>query len=145
MGQKVFHFTHRVSYADCTVGNHVYHSRFLEILERARGEFFRSLGGSLLDWQEQDVIFPVMACGMKFRAMARYDDLLGVRLWVAGLGRARFACASEIHNASGTLLHEAVIDVVCTTIEGRPRRLPSPLFAALQGYLTPAAGAETSP
>ena len=38
-----FRHPHRVSYAECTVGNHVYHSRYLDWLEAARGEFIRSL------------------------------------------------------------------------------------------------------
>jgi acyl-CoA thioester hydrolase len=140
MAHQVFRYDHRVGYVECTAGNHVYHSRFLEMLERARGEWFRSLGSSLLDWQEQDVIFPVRACEMKFRAMARYDDLLEIELWVAELGRARFACASRILNASRLLIHEAVIDIVCTTRLGRPCRLPEPLHRALQDYW-PASGA----
>ena len=53
-----FRHTHRVSYAECTVGNHVYHSRYLDLLEAARGEFLRTLGPTVLHWQEQDVIFP---------------------------------------------------------------------------------------
>ena len=36
-----FRHPHRVSYAECTVGNHVYHSRYLDWLEAARGEFIR--------------------------------------------------------------------------------------------------------
>jgi acyl-CoA thioesterase FadM len=45
--------THRVSYAECTVGNHIYHSRYLDLLEAARGEFIRSLGPTVLHWQEK--------------------------------------------------------------------------------------------
>jgi acyl-CoA thioesterase FadM len=43
-----FCHTHRVTYAECTVGNHVYHSRYLDLLEAARGEFIRSLGATVL-------------------------------------------------------------------------------------------------
>ena len=42
---------HRVSYAECTVGNHVYHARYLDFLEAARGEWLRSLGAPVLHWQ----------------------------------------------------------------------------------------------
>ena len=53
-----FRHPHRVSYAECTVGNHVYYSRYLDWLEAARGEFIRSLGSTVLQWQECDVYFP---------------------------------------------------------------------------------------
>lgn len=55
----IFQYTHRVSYADCTVGNHIYYGRYLNLLEIARGEFFRHLGITLLQLQAQDTIFPV--------------------------------------------------------------------------------------
>ena len=57
MSAPVFRHTHRVSYAECTLGNHVYYSRYLDLLEAARGDFFRQLGSPLLHWQERDVIF----------------------------------------------------------------------------------------
>ena len=50
----MFCHTYRVTYADCTVGDHIYYSRYLDLLEAARGEFFRSLGCTFLQWQEQD-------------------------------------------------------------------------------------------
>ena len=43
-----FRHPHRVTYAECTVGNHIYHSRYLDLLEAARGEFLRSLGPTVL-------------------------------------------------------------------------------------------------
>jgi len=43
-----FRHIYRVVYADCTLGNHIYYSRYLDILEAARGEFFRHLGVPLL-------------------------------------------------------------------------------------------------
>lgn len=138
MPHQTFSCTQRVSYAECTVGNHVYHSRFLDILERARGEFFRSLNCSFLDLQEEDVIFPVTECELKFRAMARYDDLLTVELWLTQLGRARFSCAGQIRNAAGAMLFESIAHLGCTTREGRPRRMPAHLSDALKEYVAPA-------
>jgi YbgC/YbaW family acyl-CoA thioester hydrolase len=138
MSHRIFSCHHRVSYAECTVGNHVYHSRLLDILERARGEFFRTLNCSLLELQEAGVAFAVTACELKFRAMARYDDLLTVELWLTQLGRARFSCAGRISSASGDTLFESVTHLGCTTREGRPRRLPAPLSEAIRDFVAPA-------
>ncbi len=135
MTHKVFRCSHRVSYAECTVGNHVYHSRFLDILERCRGEFFRSLDSSFLQLQEQGFMFPVTHCEMRFFAMARYDDVLSVELWLTELGRARFSCASRILGATGAVLHEAVVRIACANLEGKPCRLPVALAGTLQAYL----------
>ena len=44
----MFRYTHRVTYAECTVGDHIYHSRYLDLLEAARGEFMRASGWTVL-------------------------------------------------------------------------------------------------
>ena len=80
---------HRVSYAECTVGNHVYHSRYLDLLEAARGEFIRSFGSTVLRWQENDLIFPVIEARLNYRFPARYDDLLAIEVWVCLLYTSR--------------------------------------------------------
>ena len=51
MATEVFRHSHRVTYAECTMGNHIYYARYLDLLEAARGEFFRSLGTTLRHWQ----------------------------------------------------------------------------------------------
>ena len=76
MAHRVFSCQRRVNYADCTAGNHVYHSRYLDMAEQARGEFFRNLGQPFLAWQETGVIFPVVEATLRYCAPARYDDLL---------------------------------------------------------------------
>src|SRR5438132_11298610 len=70
MSVLIFKHTHRVTYSDCTAGNHVYYSRFLDLLEAARGEFFRHLGRTFLHWQESGTIFPVTECRLRYLAPA---------------------------------------------------------------------------
>jgi hypothetical protein len=36
MGDQTFRHTHRVTYAECTVGNHIYYARYLDLLEAAK-------------------------------------------------------------------------------------------------------------
>ena len=57
---SVFVHRLRVTYASCTLGNHVYYSRYLDFLEEARGELFRHLGRTFVQWQEAGLIFPVL-------------------------------------------------------------------------------------
>ena len=44
MNGPTFVHRHRVTYSECTVGDHIYHSRYLDLLEAARGEFMRHAG-----------------------------------------------------------------------------------------------------
>lgn len=140
MHGPIFHYHHRVSYSECTLGNHVYYGRYLDILERARGELFQAVGHSMLSLQERGAIFPVLECGIKYKFPARYDDVLDVRLWVTQLDRVRLAFAYRILNPTQKLVLEATTHHVCTSLEEKPQRLPADLAAALQPFVaSPAA------
>jgi acyl-CoA thioester hydrolase len=136
---RVFRHEHRVPYAQCTLGNHVYYSRYLDILEAARGEFFRSLGKPFLYWQEHDTIFPVVECRLRYKGAARYDDVVVVELWVTAAEKVRLNFAYRILNGAGQVLVEADTLHVCTSLQDKPKRLPEELGTALQPFLTLAA------
>jgi acyl-CoA thioester hydrolase len=128
MDAKIFRYEHRVTYAECTVGNHIYYSRYLDILEAARGEFFRQLGTPLLKWQEQNAIFPVVECHIRHKSPARYDDLLTIELWLTTAERVRLNFAYRILNQNKALLLEAETHHVCTGLDEKPKRLPDELI-----------------
>ena len=135
MANEVFRSTHRVTYADCTVGNHIYYARYLDLLEEARGEFFRHLGKTFLAWQQEGVAFPVLECRLAFKAPARYDDLLTTELWLTELGKLRLNFAARILNQENKLIVEAATHHVCASLEEKPRRLPEELAQRLQPFL----------
>jgi acyl-CoA thioester hydrolase len=127
---------HRVTYAECTVGNHIYHSRYLDLLEAARGEFIRSLGATVLQWQENDMIFPVIEARLCYKFPARYDDLLTIEVQVTALEKVRLNFGHRILNQNGRLILEAETFHVCTGIDEKPKRLPEELAEKLRPYLT---------
>lgn len=131
MAQLVFRHTHRVTYADCTMGHHVYYARYLDVLEAARNEFFRSLGLPFLDLQYQDTLFPVIECHLRFKSPGRYDDLLAVDVWPTLAERVRLNLAYRILNPTGALVLEAETHHICTTIGEKPKRLPEVLCLKL--------------
>jgi len=134
MAALVFRHTHRVTYAECTLGNHVYYARYLDFLEAARGEFFRDLGATLLQWQEQGTIFPVIECRLRYKAPARYDDVLTIEVWPARVERTRLNFAGRISNQTGKLILEAETFHVCAGLNEKPKRLPEELVAKLAPY-----------
>ena len=131
----MFRHTHRVTYAECTVGNHVYHSRYLDLLEAARGEFIRSLGPTVLHWQEKDVIFPVIEARLRFKSPARYDDLLAIEVWPTLIERVRLNFGHRVTNQHGKLILEAETSHACTGIDEKPKRMPEELAEKLKPYL----------
>jgi acyl-CoA thioester hydrolase len=133
---SVFRCSHRVTYADCTVGGHIYYSRYLELLEAARGEFFRELGITLLQLQKQDVIFPVIECRLRYRAAARYDDTLTIELWPTRIEGARLNFGFRMLNQAGVLIVEGETLHACTGLNEKPRRLTEELRARLKPLLS---------
>ena len=131
---QVFQHTHRVSYAECTAGNHVYYARYLDLLEIARGEFFRHLGTSFLHWQEQDVIFPVIECRVRYKSPARYDDLLTIELWPFAMEKVRLNFGYRILK-SDMLVLEAETFHACTGLDEKLRRIPEELEKLLRPHL----------
>ena len=137
MEARTFRHVHRVTYADCTVGDHIYYSRYLDLLEAARGEFFRHLGVTFRQWQEQDAIFPVIECRLRYKSPARYDDVLTIEVWVTEAERVRLNFAHRIINQDGALILEAETAHVCTGLDEKPKRLPVALAELLEPYRQP--------
>jgi|1185.fasta_scaffold219750_2 acyl-CoA thioester hydrolase len=138
MSSETFIHRQRVIYAQCTIGNHVYHSRYLDIMEAARGEFMRALGYPLQRLQDEDYIFPVVSLRMKFIAPARYDDELEIRLSLKDVSRLRLTVNHQIAGSEGQTFVEAETDHVCTSIHEKPKRMPLELLAACERYLVKA-------
>ena len=139
MATEVFRHSHRVTYAECTMGNHIYYARYLDLLEAARGEFFRTLGTTLRHWQETGILFPVIECSVRYRAAARYDEVLVIEVWLTELERVLATFAHRIINEAGREILQATTRHACTSLEEKPKRVPDELDRLLRPHLRPPA------
>ena len=130
-----FRHRHRVTYAECTVGDHVYHSRYLDLLEAARGEFLRALGEPVQSLQEADCIFPVIEARLRYQRPARYDDLLAIEVWLTRVQGVRINFGHRVLNQHGQVVLEAETFHCCTGRNEKPKRLPEKLLAKFEAYL----------
>lgn len=135
MSTNTFVHKHRVAYADCTVGNHIYYGRYLDLLECARGEFFRSLGISFATLQEQGEIFPVIEARLKYKFPARYDDVLNIEIWPTVAERVRLNFAYRVTNQNDVLILTGETLHVCTGLDDKPRRINEGLAFALAPFV----------
>lgn len=128
--QAAFEWPVRVYYEDTDAGGVVYHARYLMFLERARTEWLRAAG------LEQDrlaaehgIVFAVTRADLRFRAPARFNDLLHVTARPVSHGRVRIAFEQTICNASapGEPLVTAHVEVACVN-QARFRAAPIPEF-----------------
>ena len=126
-----FRHHHRVTYAECTIVDHIYHSRYLDLLEAARGEFFRALGTPVLALQDADCIFPVIEARLRYKFPARYDDRLTIEVWPTRVEGVRVNFGHRILNQDGKLILEAETFHCCTSRDEKPKRLPAELVEKL--------------
>lgn len=135
MPPSPFSHRHRVTYSECTIGNHVYYSRYLDLLEEARGEFFRSIGWPLLKLQGEGIAFPVRECRLRYEAPARYDDVVVIELWIAELNRLWLKFGFAIRSEAGELLVDGQTDHICASTDEKPKRMPKELLECLNRFL----------
>ena len=132
---ELFRCAHRVTYAECTVGDHIYHSRYLDLLEAARGEFMRALGTPVLELQNADSIFPVIEARLHYKFPARYDDRLTIEVWPSVVEHVRLNFGHRIVNQDGKLILEAETRHCCTGRDEKPKRLPADLVEKLKPFV----------
>jgi len=94
----------RVYYEDTDTGGVVYHSNYLNFMERARTEWLRALGfeqDELL--REYGVIFAVSAVSVAFHKPARFNELLAVTVALDRRGAASLTLKQEVRRAEEVL------------------------------------------
>ena len=139
MVRSAFQYTHRVVYSECTIGNHIYYSRYLDILEAARGEFFRHIGSPLRQLQETGCIFPVIGVEASYKSPARYDDEIVIETRVTALRShvIKFGYRLARLTPDGEqLLAEAETVHVSVDKNMRKRSLPEKYIIAIRATMT---------
>lgn len=118
----------RVYYQDTDAGGVVYHSTYLNFMERARYEWLRELGfnaNALIEIHQ--VLFMVRSLEIEYFKPAVLDDLLQVTVAVTDMGRSRITLSQEILRNQIKLVN-ATIHVVCVGTEKlKPVSIPVPL------------------
>jgi len=124
-------FPLRVYYEDTDAAGMVYHANYLKFAERGRSEMLRSLGFPHRKLAAEDGVgFAVRRCSVEYLTPARLDDALVVDTTLLELGAATLNLRQQIRRG-GDLLADLEVLVACIGRDGRPRRLPSTLRAAL--------------
>lgn len=115
----------RVYYEDTDAAGVVYHSNYLNYMERARTEYLREHGVSVAELAANGVVFPVVRVEMQFRSPARHDDLLQVTVETVRSGGSSMTLKQQVlRDSDNQLLVEALITIACATPKLKPRRIP---------------------
>lgn len=115
----------RVLYGDTDQARVVHHARYLAFLEAGRLEFLRARGLDYRVFEERTGLgLPVVEARLRYRAPARFDDLLDVETWVASCTRAKVVFESQILRGDEVLV-EASMTIACVALRtGRVASVP---------------------
>lgn len=126
----------RVLYGDTDAGGVVYNATYLRYFEQGRGEFMRDCGLPYKDLETRGYILPLVESYLRYKAPARYDDLLDIETCLAELTpfSCRFHCRVS-NSADGRLLVKGFTHHASINRQGKLTALPEDVITVLQGYL----------
>lgn len=117
---------HRVSYGETDTMGVLYYAEYMHIFERARSTLIRERGMSYTVVERRGIYLPVREAYCRYRAPARYDDLVYVRVWISEWRRASVTFSYELYAEDKTaqlatgMTQHAVVDP-----SGKPVAVPA--------------------
>ena len=97
--------TVRVRYKDTDQMGVAYYANYFVWFEVGRCEYFRELGMSYRDLEQNEILLPVIEAFCKYKNPARYDDLLLIKTGLKFLEDVKLGFYYEIfHRERGELL-----------------------------------------
>jgi len=120
----------RIYYEDTDFTGVVYHANYLRYLERGRSDFFRVIGISHTEMAKVDTAFALTRMEIDFKRAARVDDALLVRTTYDRVKGPRLFVSQRITRGD-ELIAQAVVEAVCITMDGRPRKPTAQMVAML--------------
>jgi acyl-CoA thioester hydrolase len=124
----------RVRYAETDAMGIVHHAVYPVWMELGRSDLLRELGQSYADWEARGVMMSVAELRVRYRAPARYDELVEVRTRVKEAGRRKVIFAYDVLR-DGTRLAEGESLHVVTGSDGRARVMPEDLLRLISRAL----------
>jgi acyl-CoA thioester hydrolase len=125
----------RVRYAETDQMGVVYHSNYVIWFEVGRVETLRKLGLTYKQLEQQGCHLPVVEVRCRYKAPARYDDLITVRTRLKKVRSNLIRFGYEIvRSADGTLLAEGETVHLTLDDQGERRAFPEQYLAALQNH-----------
>lgn len=116
----------------------VYHANYLVWFDRARTELMRATGLTYKQLEQQGVYLAVSEVRVRYRAAARYDDLVQVRCWVRELASRRVTFGYVVERVgTGELLATGETALVSLTHQHTVTRLPEHVLDLLKPITDP--------
>jgi acyl-CoA thioester hydrolase len=125
--QRVIDVRVRVRYPEADPMGYLHHAQYPIYFEMGRIELFRAQGGDYRAMEERGQFLVLAELAVKYRAAARFDDLLTVRTTLSALSIARMEHEYAVYRGD-TLLTTGRTVLACVDREGRIVKLSEALF-----------------
>jgi acyl-CoA thioester hydrolase len=120
----------RVRYAETDAMGILHHAQYFVYFEIGRTELLRQNGLRYRDMEEFGLYYVVAKLECRFRAPARYDDVLTLTTMTQRLTRVRVDHSYRVLRGD-ELLTEAASTLALVGRDGRPTTLPDDMYARL--------------
>lgn len=125
--------TVRVRYAETDQAGMAHHAAFFPWFEEGRVALLRCLGKPYQECEAEGLHFPVREAFCRYRAPARFDDVLLVSTMIEAVGGASIRFRYHItREVDGVLIAEGYTLHACVDDTGKVQRLPQEVKALLR-------------
>jgi acyl-CoA thioester hydrolase len=127
----------RVRYGECDPQGIVFNANYLAYFDVAFTELWREALGRWDEMVERGVDAVVAEANVRFRAPARFDDVLALHVAITELGRTSVTTATEIRRGGEILVEMRLRHVFVDAQTWRKTDMPDWIRAGLAPFATP--------
>src|SRR5208283_3360713 len=124
--------TLRVRFCETDLMGIVHHAQYLTYFEAGRVEWLRRRGITYALWTAKDIHLPVVEATLRYRAPARFDDVLTVETRLTDLRRASVRYEYCVRRGDDVLA-EGMTRLACVDGSHVLRRIPADVLGVLAG------------
>ncbi len=124
----------RVRYAETDAMGIVHHAVYPVWMELGRSDLLRQLGQSYAEWERRGVMMSVAELRLRYRAPARYDELVEIRTRLKEAARRKVVFAYEVVRGE-TRLAEGESAHIVTGRDGHAQAMPDDLLGRISQAL----------
>ncbi len=125
----------RVRYGECDPQGIVFNANYLLYFDVAFTELWRAAVGPWQEMVQRGVDAVVAEAGLRFRAPARYDDVLALEARVVDLGRTSLTTEIDVVRDGETLVEGRLRHVVVDVETWDKTAIPDWVREGLRGYV----------
>ena len=121
-------FKIKVYYEDTDATGRVYHSNYLNYLERARTEYFYKLGFNHKNlFDKYDMYFVVKNINIEFKSPAFFEDILNIETSLLNHTKYKIIFKQLVYNHSNLLI-DSNVTIVGVNSKGKLIKIPNQLY-----------------